>query len=217
MVILQDLLRDRRIVGFYLYSSIRISRIHHTQRACGVRPRIIGYLIGDVVSEIQTVETDIAVIHRLRDMDISPLLLLCTQLCGDLFDEIAEFAVSSFQLLFCRSAFYLVVIQGLDVIHCLIFRHILCRFVQAFPDDLLQDILIGRCPGIVHTFQMRCILYREQLIQPESLTDERLSFIRFDGDGGTALFQVYDTTRRRDLLSCMDHQTSDGQCRKCTG
>ena len=205
VVILQDLLRDRRIVGFDLYRSIRISRIHHTQRACGVHPCMIGDLIGDVVSEIQTVETDIAVIHRLRDMDIGPLFLLCTQLCSDLFDEIAEFAVSSFQLLFCRSAFYLVVIQGLDVIHCFIFCHILCRFVQAFPDDLLQDILIGRCPGIVHTFQMRCILYRKQLIQPELLSYERLSFIRFDGDGGTAFLQVYDTARRRDLLSCMDH------------
>ena len=110
MVILLYLLRDRRIVGFDLYSSIWISRIHHTQRACGVRPCIIGYLIGDVVSEIQTVETDIAVIHRLRDMDIGPLFLLCTQLCSDLFDEIAEFAVSSFQLLFCHSTFHLMIV-----------------------------------------------------------------------------------------------------------
>ena len=137
-----------------------------------MRPCIIGYLIGDVVSEIQTVETDIAVIHRLRDMDIGPLFLLCTQLCRHFLYEITKLAVSSFQLLSCRSAFYLVVIQGLDVIHCLIFCHILCRLVQAFPDDLLQDILIGRCPGIVHTFQVCCVLYREQLIQPESLTDE---------------------------------------------
>ena len=110
VVILQDLLRDRRIVGFDLYRSIRISRIHHTQRACGVHPCIIGDLIGDIVSEIQTVETDIAVIHRLRDMDIGPLFLLCTQLCSDLFDEIAEFAVSSFQLLFCHSTFHLMIV-----------------------------------------------------------------------------------------------------------
>ena len=71
---------------------------------------MIGDLIGDVVSEIQTVETDIAVIHRLRDMDIGPLFLLCTQLCSDLFDEIAEFAVSSFQLLFCHSTFHLMIV-----------------------------------------------------------------------------------------------------------